>query len=190
MTGDASVDARRSATADLPERAPPSTRVITAPLPVDNRPTRRRYTARARRAPHGERGPPKEWASPSSGQTMHTASDAVPVAGTPASHRACALASVTVMTALTMAARDRRSGTMPTMLIVPGPGSPVSTASSGAAAHVGRVIPTDTSTAPPPSSSLPHLAKIDGREHADARAARARAANASSARWVSGSRRA
>ena len=104
---------------------------------------------------------------PSSGQAMHTASDAVPVAGTPASHRACALASVTVITALTMAARDRRSGTMPTMLIVPGPGA------EGSRRLVGSRRPRrhgDTDRRVDLRAAVlvaPHRAKVDGGEHAD-----------------------
>src|SRR5204863_465948 len=68
-------------------------------------------TARARRAPHTDRGPPKALARPSSGQATHTASVAVPVAARPSSRRACTLASVAVTTVFTRAASDNRSGT-------------------------------------------------------------------------------
>ena len=82
------------------------------------------------------------------------------------------MASVTVITALTMAARDRRSGTMPTMLIVPGsPGSSRGRAgSSGAAAHVGTVTP-DRHVDPRrrrPRHATP--AHVDRRQHPDTRA--------------------
>jgi len=46
-------------------------------------------TARASRAPHTERGPPNRWAAPPVGHAIVTASDGVPVPGTPCSISAC-----------------------------------------------------------------------------------------------------
>src|SRR5439155_19077633 len=98
------------------------------------------WVARASRAPHTERGPANRSVGPSSGHTMHTASLAVPVPGTPRSSSACVFASVAVTTAFTSASSDRRTGSCTTTLIVPAAHALM--ASSVSAAHVGFVMPT------------------------------------------------
>src|SRR5262249_43091789 len=97
------------------------------------------------------------------GQAMHTASEDVPVPGTPASIRAWVLASVAVTTALTRAASVSGTGTTTSTLIVPaggGPEPPRSTppvsaaiAAGVAAAHTGRLTPTVATTRTPSSSA-------------------------------------
>src|SRR5262249_62408414 len=89
------------------------------------------------------------------------ASDGGGVPATPASHKAWHLASVTVMTALTSAARDRRRLSTATMFTVPAnPGEPVAGAAVaasaaaarlGAAAQLGSVSPTVAAAATPSS---------------------------------------
>jgi hypothetical protein len=95
------------------------------------------WTARARRAPHVERGPP--YASPPpGGHSTTTASLAVPVPGTPAPARAWVFASVAVTTALTRAASDSGAGTCATTLIVPGRGENAPSAPRPRSARTGR----------------------------------------------------
>ncbi|EFG05036.1 Hydrolase (plasmid) [Streptomyces clavuligerus] len=81
------------------------------------------WTARARRAPHRERGPAKGWGTapgPGVRAATHTASVGVPEQSNPASSRAWTLASVAVATALTRAASVSATGSATTMLTVPG----------------------------------------------------------------------
>ncbi|OEV21018.1 hypothetical protein AN221_09030 [Streptomyces nanshensis] len=104
-------------------------------------------TARAMRAPQGERGPAKGSppSGPGSGAAMQTASVGVPEQSSPASRRAWTLASVAVATALTRAASERATGSPTTMLTVPGrcgvrdsvPGAAVSGAGNSRAAVSG-----------------------------------------------------
>lgn len=79
-------------------------------------------TARAIRAPQVERGPAKGSppSGPGSGAATHTASVGVPEQSSPASRRAWTLASVAVATALTRAASESATGSVTTILTVPG----------------------------------------------------------------------
>src|SRR5690606_8135587 len=94
-------------------------------------------TARARRAPQVERGPPYGSSAPASatGQAITSASVAVPVAAMPDSASACTFASVAVATAFTSAASASGTGRNATMLMVPTVAA--SASSAGAAARVG-----------------------------------------------------
>src|SRR5436305_2137991 len=113
-----------------------------------------RCTARARREPHNERGPPKACGRPVSGQAMQTASVAVPVASWPRSRSAWALASAAVATALTRAASERRSGSTASTLIVPTRSTGPADSEAGAAASTGWPSPTVATTETPPSSAV------------------------------------
>src|SRR5262249_31988797 len=109
-----------------------------------------RCAALASRDPHRERGPPYASAGPDGGHRTATASEGVPVAAKPASHSAWDLASVTVMTALTSAARDRRWLSTAMMFTVPVAGAVVPVS----AAQLGWLRPTVAATATPSSRQV------------------------------------
>ena len=163
----------RSATADFPDRAPPSTSVT-----VTSAQRRRRHrapcTARASRAPQIDRGPPKACGGPSSGQAMQTASVAVPVPAMPELPQRLRLG-------LGGGGDGVDEG---------GVGQPLgqrhqvdgadqahrAEVTSGAAAHVGWPSPTVADTSTPSSVADDTRPHVGGGEHAHApaRAARAR----------------
>ncbi len=107
--------------------------------------------ARASAEPTEERGPPYRSAGPVVGHSSTTESVGVPVPGTPACLSTCALASVTVITALTSADSLSRTGSQQMVLMVPGSGD--ATAGAGLAAQVGcRPIPVVADTTTPLSA--------------------------------------